>query len=286
MDLLQIQARELDFAVWHRAGPGRRLLFIHATGFHSRVWDQVVARLPDFDCWLIDMRGHGQSSKPEPPYVWRDFGLDIKAIIEQLDLRFDLAVGHSMGGHSLALAASLISNLAKSMILIDPIIVRRDLYKQAEAKRHPVERRRNHWQSWQQMFERYYGKSPFDTWDKMVLEDYCRYGLLPATTGDGYELACPPKVEGSIYNNSMDVAGADIYDDLAKVEARVLILHPPPTVYKKIEDFIPLDLGRFFKYGEDKLFPHLTHFIPMESPDLVAEEIWSLLAVKAGTEFL
>jgi len=284
MDRLDLTARQLEFAVWRRPGHGPRALFIHATGFHSRVWDQVVGRLPEFDCWLIDMRGHGQSSKPEPPYIWRNFGLDIKAIVEQLDLKFDVGIGHSMGGHSIALAASMIPDLAQSLILIDPIIVRRELYKTAEIKRHPVERRKNHWQSWQQMFERYQEKAPFDTWDKEVLRDYCRYGLLPVSTGDGYELACPPRIEGSIYSNSMDVAGADIYDALAKVEARVLILHPPPTVYRKIEDFIPLDLGRFFKHGEDKLFPHLTHFIPMEAPDLVAQEILAFRAANAASK--
>jgi hypothetical protein len=31
----------------------------------------VVARLPEFRCIAVDMRGHGLSSQPEPPYLWR-----------------------------------------------------------------------------------------------------------------------------------------------------------------------------------------------------------------------
>ena len=272
-DLQFVEVRGLSFAVWHWQGMGPTLLLIHATGFHSRVWDQVVSHLPGYDCWAFDMRGHGRSSKPEPPYVWKNFGLDVVAVSEKLNLKFNVGVGHSMGGHSVALAASIDPDLFSSIILIDPIIIQPKHYAVALTKEHPVERRKNRWSSPQEMFDRYADKKPFDTWNRDVLHDYCQYGLLPSTTGDALELACPPLIEGSTYNNSMDKEGADIYEDIAKVRATVTVLHPPISASKKIEDLISFELGKCFPNGSDEILPGLTHFIPMEAPHLVAERI-------------
>jgi lipase len=272
-ELQTVENDGLDFAVWHWQGIGPRILLIHATGFHSRCWDQVVANLPGFDCWAFDMRGHGQSSKPAPPYIWKNFGRDVLVLAHKLNLQFATGVGHSMGGHSVSLAAGLDEMLFKSLILIDPIIVHRKHYSEALTKEHPVQRRKNHWQSPEEMFERYKDKTPFDTWNKAVLKDYCQYGLIPSKTRDGFELACPPIVEGSIYNNSMDKEGADIYDEIAKIKARTLVMHAPLSPSRKIEDLIPADLGALFPNGKDELLPDLTHFIPMEAPQLVADRI-------------
>ncbi len=268
-----VEERGLRFAAWHWQGDGPTVLLIHATGFHSRVWDQVVAELPGYDCWAFDMRGHGLSSKPEPPYVWKNFGLDVVAIAKRLNLSFEVGVGHSMGGHSVALAAATDCDLFQSIILIDPIIVQKKHYASALTKEHPVQRRKNRWHSPQEMFERYHDKKPFDTWNRAVLADYCQYGLVPSTTGDALELACPPVIEGSTYNNSMDAAGADIYDEIGRVKASVTVLHPPISASKKIEDLISFELGKCFPNGRDEIWPDVTHFIPMEAPHLVAQKI-------------
>ena len=43
---------------------GRTLLLVHATGFHARCWDQVIAHLPsDWNIVSVDMRGHGDPEK-------------------------------------------------------------------------------------------------------------------------------------------------------------------------------------------------------------------------------
>lgn len=272
-ELQTVETRGLNFATYHWPGNGPNVLLIHATGFHSRVWDQVVAHLADFNCWAFDMRGHGQSSKPEPPYIWRNFGMDVVAISHLLNLKFAVGVGHSMGGHSVALAAAIEPDLFSSLILIDPIIMQQKHYGMAVTKEHPVERRKNRWQSPSEIFERYHDKKPFDTWNREVLRDYCEHALVPSDTSDTLVLACPPAIEGSIYNNSNDTDGACIYEDLKKVTAAVKILHPPISASKKVEDLIAFDLGKAFANGTDEIIEGHTHFIPMESPALIAEQI-------------
>jgi pimeloyl-ACP methyl ester carboxylesterase len=287
VDLVQSRSAELlyayvhgsKFALWNWPGFGPQILLIHAAGFHSRCWNQVVANLPaDFDCWAIDMRGHGLSNKPSPPYFWRQFGEDIKAVTDLLTLDFDVAVGHSMGGHSVAYAAALNPSLAKSLVLIDPMIARRDLYTKVEenTEYHPAERRKNHWQSLKEMFEEYRGKAPFDTWDERVLRDYCQHGLLPTLSGEGYDLACPPNIEGSIHKNSLDLT-ADIYEELPKIRVPVKVLHAPVAAHENTEHVIPIDLGKYFQKGEDEQLQGFSHFVPMQAPVLVAEEIRQML---------
>ena len=36
-----------------------------------------------------------------------------------------------------------------------------------------------------------------------MLADYCTYGLLLAADGEGFELACPPALEASVYQNAL-----------------------------------------------------------------------------------
>ena len=56
------------------------LLLGHATGFHGRCWDQVVASLPTvFRVFAYDMRGHGASDQTES-YGWDEFGSGIRRV--------------------------------------------------------------------------------------------------------------------------------------------------------------------------------------------------------------
>src|SRR5277367_1588790 len=96
---------EIELLQWPGEDPA--IFFCHATGFHARCWDQIIAHVPGRHCFAMDMRGHGRSSKPEPPYAWRDFGVDVAAVADALNLSGAMGVGHSMGGHAVTLGAAL-----------------------------------------------------------------------------------------------------------------------------------------------------------------------------------
>src|SRR5262245_30947919 len=82
---------------------GRPLLLSHATGFHGCVLDPLAAELaPEFHCWSLDYRGHGDSDDPPTDIGdWTRFGDDAVAVAEALDLDDALGFGHSMGGAAL-----------------------------------------------------------------------------------------------------------------------------------------------------------------------------------------
>ena len=90
------------------------------SGFHARCWDQVVAHLPGRQVFAIDMRGHGLSEKPPPPYPWRNFGLDVAAVAEELGLRGAVGVGHSKGGFAVTAAAARVPAAFSALLLVDP----------------------------------------------------------------------------------------------------------------------------------------------------------------------
>jgi lipase len=260
-------------AVFERAGCEPPVFLAHATGFHARCWNQIVARIPHRRSIAFDMRGHGLSSKHEPPYHWRQFGEDTADLARELNLRGATGVGHSMGGHSLALAGALAPDAFAELILIDPVIMPRALYTGRPRELHYARKRRNQWKSPDEMFERFKDRPPFRDWDQAVLRDYCNYGLAPAADGLGYVLACPPDVEASIYEASA-LNDANLYDEFGKIEAPVTVMRAPRFMPAEgpmdmAASFTAPDLAACFRRGRDMEVPH-SHFIPMENPALVA----------------
>jgi pimeloyl-ACP methyl ester carboxylesterase len=270
---------ELQLYEWPGSDPA--VLLVHATGFHSRTWDQVVANLPGRHVFALDMRGHGRSDKPELPYDWALFGHDVVAAARELRLRGALGVGHSMGGHSVASAALADPSLFGSLLLVDPVLAPpRPALPRADGGEHFVARRRDRWHSPGEMFERFSSRPPFNSWEPAALRDYCEFGLLPASDGDGYVLACPPAVEAAVYAGAGRSFG-DVWERLAAIEVPVRVLRARPRDDSGTFDMsmspTPPELASRFPRGEDVPLPHLSHYIPMEAPALVAEHIAAML---------
>ena len=270
----RIAVNDVEIAVWEWPGQGTPVLFCHASSFHARIWDRVIAHIPgERRCLAFDARGHGRSSKPAPPYAWRNFGLDVAAIAELLGLEGAVGVGHSMGGHGVTLAAALRPTAFSALVLFDPVIRGKDQYRGSWRKTDFVRKRRNQWASPQEMFERFQNRPPFDSWDRGVLLDYCAYGLEQA--GDGYILACPPTIEASIYENSSEPE-SNIYSEVASIAIPVHVVragrYRDPANVMGSSPTAP-GLAASFARGFDSLLPEHSHFIPMESPELAAKLI-------------
>lgn len=258
------------------------VLLVHATGFHARCWDRTVAALPDgYRAVAVDMRGHGRSDK-HAPYVWATFGRDLEELVRGLGIRDAIGVGHSMGGHCVTQVAARVSDAFRRLVLVDPVIFEpaaypADRYRGYDAAEdHPVARRRDLWASWEEMYERFRDRHPFSLWRPEVLEDYCRYGVLPRADGAGYELACPPLVEASVYLGNTQT---DVHDLIPCVTQPVVVMRARA---RSPEDLPELDFSRSptwpgladaFPDGRDVYLPELTHFIPMQDPELVARFI-------------
>ncbi|HEY8601405.1 MAG TPA: alpha/beta hydrolase [Thermomicrobiales bacterium] len=279
--LAHVTLLDCTLAVWEWAGVGPTLFFVHANGFHGRCWEAAIELLPEYRCLAIDLRGHGQSEGGPPPADWRPFGEDVAATAGALGLRGALGIGHSIGGHALALAAALAPEAFGRLLLIDPTIFARERYRGARPGEHFVARRRARWDSVDAMIERFAGRPPYDGWEPRVLRDYCAYGLLPAPDGDGFVLACAPAFEGALYQVS-SAEGSDIYPELALIAQPTLIVRagavePGPGAGFAASPTTP-DLVTRLAHARDHLDRDHSHFLPMESPARVAAYVRELLA--------
>lgn len=267
---------------WRADARGREdtLLLAHATGFHARCWDQVVARLPDRHVLAVDQRGHGRS-EGRPPVDWRRFGRDLAAVARAFDLRDAVGVGHSMGGHATTEAAAAEPDRFRRLVLIDPVIGPPEAYvagsRAAFADQpHPTAKRRNHWTSPAEMLERFRDRPPFDAWEPAVLRDYVEHGLVPDPSGDGWVLTCAPAFEADVYMSAHENAG--VHDSIAAVSAPVLVVRAkePPTLRDRMDfRFSPTwpGLAAAFRHGRELHVPERTHFVPMEDPAQTARWI-------------
>ena len=80
-------------------GAGQPVVLIHGYPLSGRAWDRQVPALLDAGYRVItyDRRGFGQSSQPASGYDYDTFAADLNALLEHLDLREGVLVGHSMG---------------------------------------------------------------------------------------------------------------------------------------------------------------------------------------------
>lgn len=278
----QASGVRLAYFEWNRdVGPDAPVvLLVHATGFHARCWDKTVAALPEsLRVIAVDVRGHGRSENTGKIADWHVPAQDLVELVEGLDLTNIIGTGHSMGGHSVTQVAARLPERFTRLVLVDPVMMDPNHYTpgafndRGRPEDFPVAKRRNHWTSWEEMFERFERRHPYSLWRKDVLEDYCRYGLALREDGDGYELACPPVIESSIYVTS---AGTDIYDMVRSIDIPVTVLRAKTRDFDKAAevDFSASPtwqgLAAEFKNGTDVYLPELSHFIPMQDPELVA----------------
>ena len=83
---------------YEKSGEGRPLIMIHGNGEDHGIFDEAAAVLKDrFTCYLVDSRGHGQST-PVGELHYRDMADDMIAFMEALDLKDVVFYGFSDGG--------------------------------------------------------------------------------------------------------------------------------------------------------------------------------------------
>jgi pimeloyl-ACP methyl ester carboxylesterase len=84
--------------VEHGSGP-EPLVFVHGYTSSRRVWEHILPRLPgQYRAFAFDLRGAGESDKPEGGYGPPIFAEDIHLATLALGLDSFTYIGHSMGG--------------------------------------------------------------------------------------------------------------------------------------------------------------------------------------------
>jgi len=115
---------------YETAGKGQMVLFIHGLGSSVRDWEtQIPAFSKSFHTVAFDLRGHGQSQKPQGPYSMSLFASDAAELIKSLGGAPVHVVGISLGGMVAFQLAVNHPELVKSLAIVNsgPEVVVRTL---------------------------------------------------------------------------------------------------------------------------------------------------------------
>ena len=85
---------------YERRGKGVPLVLIHGYPLDHSIWNETISQLEnDFDLILPDVRGFGESSTVDAPYILFDIANDLAALLDSLGVERTTLAGHSMGGY-------------------------------------------------------------------------------------------------------------------------------------------------------------------------------------------
>ena len=102
------------------AADGAPMLCVHGGAAHAHWFDFVAPYFsPDYHVHALDQRGHGDSAWADPPdYSYERYAADLAEVVEKLDLRDFVLIGHSMGGTvTLVYAANYPGRVGKLVIV-------------------------------------------------------------------------------------------------------------------------------------------------------------------------
>ena len=115
------QANGINIHYLRTGGRKPPLVLLHGLTGNGACWTPLARSLGDeYDLVMPDARGHGNSSTPLDGYRYEDHAGDVIGLIRELGLSAPILLGHSMGGMTAAMVASLAAKIIRGVILVDP----------------------------------------------------------------------------------------------------------------------------------------------------------------------
>jgi len=280
---------KISFLEWEALPGAPVLVFSHANGFNASTYRALLQPLTGrFRIIAWDMRGHGETTLPlETARLrgWRVFRDDLIRQLDALAIRADVLAGHSLGATASLLAAAARPDIARALVLAEPVMAS-DLTALKAAIARPLGRsakvnplagmalkRRAEFASREEAATRFTGRGAFATWPTEMVADYVESGVMPA--GAAFRLSCPPHWEAGAFS---------VFPfRLAALGARI---HVPVTILAGTKDSATRDAvrdGFMRRHGQVRFVAveGATHFLPMEHPGLVRAEILRAAGMEA-----
>lgn len=111
---------------WVEMGPpgGTPLILLHGWTDSSRAWSLAAPHLAqNRRVYLVDMRGHGASAKPDCCYALADFAQDIALFMEVQGMEQADVAGHSLGGMVAQRLAADHPERVSNMVLVATMVL-------------------------------------------------------------------------------------------------------------------------------------------------------------------
>lgn len=107
------------------------LLFIHGWCCDHTYWSEQTAHFAQTNRVVApDLRGFGESDKPEQKYSMDGFADDVAWLAGELNLERPVVIGHSMGGVITANIGQRYPDLARGLVLVDaPVLFDKAMFE-------------------------------------------------------------------------------------------------------------------------------------------------------------
>lgn len=264
---------------WENERP--QLHFTHANGFNAQTYKSLLAPLSGhFHITAHDLRGHGFTRLATPEGFakdWTIFRDDLIALLDSFGSGPMLLAGHSMGSVASLMVAAARPDLVAGLVLVEPVflpLLPSFLFRLAQLGRKGdmslVERaakRRAEFDSVEAMQASYRGRGAFKHWPDDMLHDYVIGGTQPTAAGH-IRLACSPQVEAACFAASP--RGAYRYASGVRCPTTLIHGEGPDSSCQ------PMQVRAFTRRKPDARIvavKDVGHFLPMERPQIVREEI-------------
>lgn len=120
---LQLKDIELSYLEWLEAGQ-EPLMLLHGMADCALVWSSLGEYLASrYHIVAPDLRGHGESSKPERDYTFNSAIADLEALMDSLAWKNTHVVAHSWSAKLLTVWATQNPQRLRSLILVDPFFI-------------------------------------------------------------------------------------------------------------------------------------------------------------------
>jgi pimeloyl-ACP methyl ester carboxylesterase len=226
---------------WYTPPSGKPLLhFIHGNGFCGRAYEPMLAVLAqDFDLWLSDAQGHGDSD-PGGRFVGWNRSAELatealKAHLAPYEHVPRYALGHSFGGVLTCLAAAHHPGLFERAVLLDPVILQPHVLMAAQmtmwtglASHSELARkargRRRHWPDRDTARDLLRGRGTYKNWSEEALQAFIDHALRPSADG-GVELKCAPEREAEVFST----VAQNLWSALNRIDIPIQVIHAEHT---------------------------------------------------------
>lgn len=260
-------------------GEGPDLLISHATGFHGSVYAPMAKVLRKrFRVWALDFRGHGLSPAPaDGNFAWDGMGDDVLACIDAIGVDSILGFGHSLGGAATLLAELKRPGTIRAAYLFEPIVFPKEflLARADNPMSAAARRRREVFASRAEALERYSAKAPLGRLRADALSEYVQRGFEDLDDGT-VRLRCRAESEARSFEA----------EDKVTID-RMSGLNLPLTVGagtldpNNLPGHLAPGLVAAVKGAKLVEHPFLTHFGPMEAPDVIAADVIEALSTSS-----
>jgi non-heme chloroperoxidase len=254
-------------------GAGRPVVFSHGWPLSADAWDDQMLFLASrgYRCIAHDRRGHGRSSQPWKGNEMDTYADDLATLVEALDLRDAVHVGHSTGGGEVAryLGRHGSSRVAKAVLIgaVPPLMLRTAANPGGTPKqafddiRAAVLADRS--QFWKDLSGPFYGANrPGAKVSQGLRDSFWLQGMLA-----GFK---------AVYDCITAFSETDFTADLESIDVPTLIMHGDDDQIVPIADSAMLS-SKLVKNATLKVYPGLPHGMCQTQKDVINADLLAFI---------